>query len=69
MAEGYFYTGVARWNRELIDAAMESFAKGSFLQGTPHAEPCRKELEKLYKATHNGSLAGFEEYLDNARSW
>jgi tetratricopeptide (TPR) repeat protein len=68
-AEGYFYTGVAQWNREMIDAAMASFAKGSFLEGTPHAEPCRKELEKLYKATHNGSLAGFEEYLDNARSW
>jgi len=68
-AEGYFYTGVARWNREMIDAAMASFAKGSFLQGTPHAAPCKKELEKLYKATHNGSLAGFEEYLDNARSW
>jgi tetratricopeptide (TPR) repeat protein len=68
-AEGHFYTGVARWNREMIDAAMASFAKGSFLQGTPHAEPCKKELEKLYKATHNGSLAGFEEYLDNARGW
>ncbi len=68
-AEGYFYTGVARWNREMIDAAMASFAKGSFLEGTPHADPCKKELEKLYKATHNGSLAGFEEYLDNARTW
>lgn len=68
-AEGYFYIGVARWNREMIDAAMASFAKGSFLEGTPHADPCRKELERLYKATHNGSLAGFEEYLDNARTW
>jgi tetratricopeptide (TPR) repeat protein len=68
-AEGYFYIGVGRWNREMIDAAMAAFAKGSFLQGTPHAAPCKKELEKLYKATHNGSLAGFEEYLDNARSW
>jgi tetratricopeptide (TPR) repeat protein len=68
-AEGYFYIGVARWNREMIDAAMASFAKGSFLQGTPHSEPCKVELEKLYKATHNGSLAGFEEYLDNARTW
>jgi tetratricopeptide (TPR) repeat protein len=68
-AEGYFYTGVGRWNRTMIDAAMAAFAKGSFLQGTPHAAPCKKELEKLYKATHNGSLAGFEEYLDNARSW
>jgi len=68
-AEGYFYTGVARWNKQLIDSAMESFAKGSFLSGTPHAEPCRKEVEKLYKATHNGSLAGFEEYLDHVRSF
>jgi len=68
-AEGFFYTGVGRWNREMIDAAMAAFAKGAFLEGTPHAEPCRKELVKLYKATHNGSLAGYEEYLDNARNW
>ena len=68
-AEGYFYTGMARWNKKLIDAAMESFAKGSFLKGTPHADLCRKELEKLYRATHGGTLAGFEEYLDHVRSW
>jgi tetratricopeptide (TPR) repeat protein len=68
-AEGYFYIGMSRWNRELIDGAMQSFAKGSLLKGTPHSAPCRRELERLYKATHNGSLAGLEEYLDNAASW
>jgi hypothetical protein len=49
---------------EQIDSAMEAFARGSKMTGTPYAEPCRNELEKLYKATHNGSLAGLEEYLD-----
>lgn len=63
-SEGYFYIGRARWNMEQIDAAMEAFARGSKMTGTPYAEPCRNELEKLYKATHNGSLAGLEEYLD-----
>jgi tetratricopeptide (TPR) repeat protein len=63
-AEGYFYTGMAHWNMENIDSAMASFARASLLAGTPHSEPARKEVERLYKATHNGSLAGFEEYLD-----
>jgi tetratricopeptide (TPR) repeat protein len=63
-SEGYFYIGRARWNMEQIDSAMEAFARGSKMSGTPYAKPCRNELEKLYKATHNGSLAGLEEFLD-----
>jgi tetratricopeptide (TPR) repeat protein len=68
VAEGYYYTGMSRWNRELIDAAMDSFARGSLLTGTPHSKECRKQLEQLYKGTHNGSLAGLEEYLDRIGS-
>ncbi len=68
VAEGYYYTGMSRWNRELIDAAMDSFARGSLLTGTPHSGECRKKLEQLYKGTHNGSLAGLEEYLDRIAS-
>lgn len=68
VAEGYYYTGMSRWNRELIDAAMDSFARGSLLTGTPHSTECRKQLEQLYKGTHNGSLAGLEEYLDRIAS-
>ncbi len=67
-AEGYYYTGMSRWNRELIDAAMDSFARGSLLTGTPHSGECRKKLEELSKGTHNGSLAGLEEYLDRISS-
>ena len=63
-SEGYFYIARARWNLEQIDSAMEAFARGSKMSGTPFAKPCRKELEKLYRATHNGSLAGLEEFLD-----
>ena len=63
-AEGYYYIGMARWSRERIDPAMESFAKGSLIKGTDHAEPCRRQLERLYRATHNGSLAGLDEFLE-----
>ena len=63
-AESYFYIGMSLWNRELIDPAMEAFARGSVLAGTPHAKPCREQLERLYKGTHNGSMAGFDEFLD-----
>ncbi|UCF37313.1 MAG: hypothetical protein JSU96_00070 [Acidobacteriota bacterium] len=63
-AESYYYIGMSLWNREMIDPAMESFARGSKISGTPHAKPCREQLERLYKGTHNGSLAGLEEFLD-----
>lgn len=67
-AEGYYYTGMSLWNMEQIDAAMAAFAKGSLLKSTPHQEPCQQQLEKLYKGTHNGSLAGLEEFLDSVGS-
>jgi len=63
ISEGYFYIGRARWNLKQIDDAMEAFARGSKMSGTPYAKPCRQELEKLYRATHNGSLAGLDEFL------
>lgn len=62
-AEGYYYIGMAKWTNKEIPMAMEAFARGAALKGTPHSGPCRKELERLYRATHNGSLAGFDEYL------
>jgi tetratricopeptide (TPR) repeat protein len=61
--ESYYYIGMSRWQRDLIDAAMESFARGSKVTGTPFTDPCREKLEQLYKATHNGSLAGLDEYI------
>jgi len=69
-AEALFWTGMSLWNQEQIENAMEYFARGCADQykETPYAELCLKELQRLYKGTHNGSLAGFEEYLEDINS-
>lgn len=67
-AEGYYYIGRALWADKQIDAAMEAFAKGSVIQGAPHAGPCRKNLETLYRSTHNDSLAGLDEFINRVTS-
>ncbi len=66
VAEGEYFIGMAYWNQEQFEPAMKSFAKCTVLGGTDYADPCRKQLEKLYRATHNGSLAGFDEFLERA---
>ena len=65
-AEAHYFIGMSHWNQERFDPAMQSFAKCTVLKGTDYADPCRKQLEKLYRATHNGSLAGFDEFLERA---
>ncbi len=69
-AEAIFWTGMAIWNQGQMQEAMDTFAKGcsSQFKDTPYSELCRKEVERLYKSTHNGSLAGFEEYLEDINS-
>lgn len=69
-AEAIFWTGMALWNQEQIQEAMDTFATGcsSEYKDTPYSELCLQELERLYKSTHNGSLAGFEEYLEDINS-
>lgn len=62
--EAYFYTGRGRWEQQQMDPAMEAFAKGSVQRGAPHAKNCRQYLETLYKAGHNDSLAGIEEFVE-----
>ena len=68
--EALFWTGMGLWNQGQIQEAMEFFAKGSGDQykDTPYSELCLKELQRLYKSTHNGSLAGFDEYLEDINS-
>ena len=63
-AEAHYYTGRVRWDQRQMDSAMEAFAKGSVQKGAPHAEHCQQHLETLYKSTHNGSLAGLEEFVE-----
>ena len=69
-AEALFWTGMALWNQEQIQDAMKNFAVGcgAKYKDTPYAELCLKELQRLYKSTHNGSLAGFDEYLEDINS-
>lgn len=67
-AEAYYYIGRALWDDKQIDAAMEAFAKGSVISGAPHAGPCRKNLETLYRSTHNDSLAGLDEFVNRVTS-
>lgn len=66
-AESYYYTGMSLWKQEKIDPAMASFARGAQLKGSEMSEYCRKQLEHLYRATHNGSLAGLDEFLERNR--
>lgn len=69
-AEALFWTGMALWNQEQVESAMEYFARGCAAEyaETSYSELCRNELERLYKSTHNGSLAGIEEYLSDINS-
>ena len=68
-AEAYYHIGYAMWKLDpqaVEDGAMIAFAKGSQQKGAPHQEPCRKELERLYKVIHNGSTAGLDEFIEEA---
>ena len=64
--EAYYYSGIGHWKGDRIDPAMKAFAMGSVQKGAPHARECRKQLEKLYKSTHNDSLAGIDEFVQRA---
>jgi tetratricopeptide (TPR) repeat protein len=65
-AEAYYYVGMSEWKQKEIDSAMKAFAKGSVQRDAPHAKHCRQYLETLYKSTHNGSLAGVEDFVGRA---
>ena len=68
-AEAYYHIGYAMWKLDpqgVEEGAMIAFAKGAQQKGAPHQQPCQKELERLYKVIHNGSLAGIEEFIEEA---
>ena len=65
-AEAYYYIGLGHWKGNRIDPAMKAFARGSVQRGAAHARECRRSLEKLYKSTHNDSLAGIDEYIQRS---
>ncbi len=68
-AEAYYHIGLAHWKSgdpAKLEPAMKSFARGAVLNGAPHQKACREQLEYLYKSQHNGSLAGIEEFIEEA---
>lgn len=62
-SEMFYKIGMCLWRMGKTDTAMEVFARGSLTGPNPHAKECRRHLETLYKAGHNGSTAGIEEYI------
>lgn len=62
-AEAYYRMGMSQWKLKDLDATQESFAKGSANQ-TQWQKHCRQQLEFIYKSTHNGSLAGLDEFVE-----
>lgn len=69
-AEAYYHIGLALWKsqppEQIEDGAMVAFAKGANEKGAPHQKPNQDQLEFLYKKLHNGSLAGLDEFVEEA---
>ncbi|HXK59014.1 MAG TPA: hypothetical protein PLP42_03885 [Acidobacteriota bacterium] len=68
-AEAYYHIGLAMWTLDpasVTEGAMVAFAKGAQEKGAPHQKPCQEQLEHLYKQLHNGSLAGLDEFVEEA---
>lgn len=64
-AEAHYYMGRSHWELKDLDSTMQAFAKGSVNQ-TSWQKHCRQQLEFMYKSTHNGSLAGLDEFLERS---
>lgn len=68
-AEAYYHIGYALWKSQpqgVEDGAMVAFAKGANEKGAPHQKPNQSQLEFLYKQLHNNSLAGLDEFVEEA---
>ena len=62
-AGAHYYMGMSQWKLKIFDSAMQAFAKGS-VNKTSWQKPCLDKLEFMYKSSHNGSLAGLDEFLE-----
>lgn len=63
-AEAYFYIGMTHWRLEEFTPAMVALAQGAQLDGGNMVRLCDGQLKVLYRATHNGSLAGLDVFLE-----
>jgi tetratricopeptide (TPR) repeat protein len=66
--EAYYYIGMCNWKENRLTPAMEAFARGANLKGSPHAATSSGYLVRLYKSTHNDSDAGIGEFRDRANA-
>ena len=62
-----FQMGVAYAQEKQVAQSLESFAKVMAMQGAL-SNPAKQNFERIYKLTHNNSLAGSEELLEKAKA-
>ena len=62
-AEALYYVGMSYWKKNRSDDAMAAFARCTKMGNNRHTQSCQKHLEVLYMASHNGSVAGLDEFV------
>lgn len=63
----YFFLGHSYWQTHNATMALKNFAKASLLGGNA-ATPGRQQLENMWKASHQGSLAGLDKVVAAAKA-
>ena len=63
----YYYLGQSYWQTRNAPLALKNFAKASLLGGNA-ATPARQQLENMWKASHQGSLAGLDKVIAAAKA-
>jgi tetratricopeptide (TPR) repeat protein len=63
----YFFLGQSYWQTRNAPLALKNFAKASLLGGNA-AGPARQQLENMWKASHQGSLAGLDKVIAAAKA-
>jgi tetratricopeptide (TPR) repeat protein len=63
----YYFLGQAYWQTRNAPMALKNFAKASLLNGNA-AAPAKQQLENMWKASHQGSLAGLEKVIAAAKA-
>jgi tetratricopeptide (TPR) repeat protein len=63
----YYYLGESYWQARNTILALKNYAKASLLGGNA-AGPARQKLESMWKASHQGSLAGLDKVIAAAKA-
>jgi tetratricopeptide (TPR) repeat protein len=65
--DAYYFIGMARWQQQNPEGAVEPFAKAVVLK-RDYAQRAQQYLEQIYKGLNNDSLDGIDKVLSAARS-